>query len=110
MLSAMWVGEIAGFGIMRYADDIAHLNLLAVDPAHQRRGVARALLEWLEATAFTAGTFVIGLEVRATNQGAIAFYNTMGYRELERIAGYYQGIESAIRMQRDLRPLIPASQ
>jgi ribosomal-protein-alanine N-acetyltransferase len=94
---------LAGFAIMRYGDDAAHLNLLAVDPAHRRRGVARALVQWLEETALTAGTFIIGLELREGNVAARAFYRTLGYRELGQIPGYYQGVESAIRMARDVR-------
>jgi len=101
-----WLGSaIAGFAIMRYGEEVAHLNLLAVDPAHRRRGVGRALLGWLEESALTAGTFTIGLELRAGNELARTFYRAMGYRELGQIPGYYQGIESAIRMARDLRAL-----
>ncbi|HEV3287229.1 MAG TPA: GNAT family N-acetyltransferase [Steroidobacteraceae bacterium] len=95
--------ELAGFAIMRYAEDVAHLNLLAVAPAHRRRGVARRLVRWLEETALTAGTFVIGLELRASNEGACAFYRSLGYREIGEIPGYYQGVESALRMTRDVR-------
>ena len=58
---------------------------------------------WLEETALTAGTFIIGLELRATNEAALAFYAALGYRELGRVSGYYQGIKSAIRMPRDVR-------
>jgi ribosomal protein S18 acetylase RimI-like enzyme len=94
---------VVGFAIMRYGDDMAHLNLLAVDPVHRRRGVARQLIRWLEETAETAGTFVIGLELRATNESALQFYSKLGYRELDRVSGYYQGVEPAIRMSRDLR-------
>ena len=47
----------------------AHLNLLAVDPAHRRRGIARRLLTWLEESALTAGTFTVGLELRAHERG-----------------------------------------
>jgi [ribosomal protein S18]-alanine N-acetyltransferase len=94
---------IAGFAVMRYADDSAHLNLLAVAPAHRRRGVGRSLVEWLEETALTAGTFRIGLELRAGNDAARAFYRALGYGELGEIPGYYQGIESALRMTRDVR-------
>jgi [ribosomal protein S18]-alanine N-acetyltransferase len=94
---------LAGFAIMRYADDAAHLNLLAVAPAHRRRGIARRLVFWLEETALTAGTFVVGLELRAGNETARAFYRTLGYHELGHIPGYYQGVESAIRMVRDVR-------
>ncbi len=103
VLTARLATTIAGFAIMRYGDDVAHLNLLAVAPPHRRRGVARSLLQWLEETALTAGTFVIGLELRAGNSAARAFYGALEYRELGQIPGYYQGVETAIRMARDVR-------
>jgi ribosomal-protein-alanine N-acetyltransferase len=103
VLAARCRDELAGFGIMRYGDDVAHLNLLAVGPAHQRRGLARQIMGWLEETALTAGTFVIGLELRETNEAAFSFYAALGYQDVGRIAGYYQGVEHAIRMSRDLR-------
>ena len=100
---------IAGFAIMRYGDEAAHLNLLAVDPAHRRRGIARRLVTWLEETALTAGTFIIGLELRAQNREAQDFYRVLGYREVGRVPGYYQGVEAAIRMERDVRVSRPAA-
>jgi len=105
VLTAWLASAIAGFAIMRYGEDVAHLNLLAVDPAHRRRGIGRALLGWLEESALTAGTFIIGLELRAGNELARSFYRALGYRELGQIPGYYQGIESAVRMARDVRAL-----
>lgn len=97
------IRTIAGFAIMRYGDEAAHLNLLAVDPTQRRKGIGRQLLLWLEETATTAGTFDIGLELRASNTSALSFYGRLGYREVSRIPGYYQGVEPAIRMSRDLR-------
>ncbi len=102
MLAARAGTAIVGFAIMRYGDDTAHLNLLAVAPAHRRRGIGRRLVAWLEDTALTAGTFTIALELRAGNAGARAFYAALGYRELVRVPGYYQGRECAIRMVRDV--------
>jgi ribosomal-protein-alanine N-acetyltransferase len=102
VLAARAAGEIAGFAIMRYADDSAHLNLLAVEPAHRRRGIARRLVAWLEETARTAGTFRIALELRAGNEAARAFYIALGYRELTLVPGYYQGREAALRMVRNI--------
>src|ERR671925_266776 len=100
-------GNIAGFGIMRYGDDDAHLDLLAVTPMYRRLGVAQQLLRWLEKCAVVAGTFNVALEVRAGNEAAQLFYKQMGYRELAHLPGYYQGVEAALRMGRDLacRPL-----
>jgi ribosomal protein S18 acetylase RimI-like enzyme len=97
-------GEIAGFAIMQFGDERAHLNLLAVAPRHQRRGVARHLMAWLETSALTAGTFMITLELRAANVAAHAFYTAIGYREIGRVTGYYERAEDAIRMGRDVRP------
>ena len=103
VLTARRADALAGFAVMRYGDSAAHLNLLAVVPAHRRRGVARALLGWLEDTARTAGTFDIGLELRAGNEAARACYRALGYRELDCIPGYYQGVEAALRMARNVR-------
>jgi ribosomal protein S18 acetylase RimI-like enzyme len=109
VLTARSERTLAGFAIMRYTDAVAHLNLLAVDPAHRRRGIARRLVTWLEETALTAGSFIIELELRADNEAARAFYRTLGYCELGRVPGYYQGIEAAIRMERDVRVSRPAA-
>jgi ribosomal-protein-alanine N-acetyltransferase len=103
VLAARAGPAVAGFAMMRYGDDSAHLNLLAVAPSHRRRGIARRLVRWLEETALTAGTFTIRLELRSGNSAARALYASLGYRELGSVPGYYQGVESAIRMERDLR-------
>ena len=103
VLTARAGGELAGFAIMQFLDTSAHLDLLAVDPRYELLGIGRRLLEWLEGTAVTAGTFVITLEVRATNVGARWFYSRLGYREARRIAGYYCRVENAVQMVRDLR-------
>lgn len=94
--------DVVGFAIMRYADDDAHLDLLAVKPEFQRAGIGRQLLQWLEECARVAGTFNIELEVRTDNAAAQRFYERLGYRRLTEIPGYYQGKESALRMGRDL--------
>lgn len=99
--------NIAGFAIMRYGDDDAHLDLLAVTPPYRRAGIGRQLLEWLEKCAVVAGLSSVALEVRAGNEGAQLFYKRMGYRALVDLPGYYQGTEAALRMGRDLsrRPI-----
>ena len=94
--------KIAGFAIMRYGDDDAHLDLLAVAPPYRRLGIGRQLLQWLEKCAVVAGIFDVALEVRAGNEGAQLFYERMGYRTLAQLPGYYQGVEAALRLGRDL--------
>ena len=94
--------NIAGFAIMRYGEDDAHLDLLAVAPPYRRAGIGRQLLEWLEKCAVVAGIFSVALEVRTGNEGAQLFYERMGYRTLAQLPDYYQGVEAALRMGRDL--------
>ena len=94
--------RVVGFAIMEFYAIHAHLSLLAVEPGFQRQGIGRQLLEWLEASARTAGIFKIYLELRATNEGAQTFYEKIGYRWVERKAAYYEGREDAVRMAHDL--------
>ena len=94
--------RIAGFAIMRYGNDDAHLDLLAVAPRYRRAGVGRRLLDWLQKCAVVAGILSIDLEVRAQNSGAQLFYERLGYRKLVNLPGYYQGVEDALRMRQKL--------
>ena len=94
--------RVIGFAIMEFYAIHAHLNLFAVEPGYQRQGIGRQLLEWLEASARTAGIFKVHLELRANNDGARAFYEKLGYRSVGRKAAYYDGREDAVRMTHDL--------
>lgn len=102
VLAARRGASLAGFAIMRFGEEHAHLDLLGVAPGARRAGVGRGLVEWLETSALVAGISIIYLEVRATNDGALAFYERLEYQAIDRIPGYYEGRESAIRMARDL--------
>ena len=95
--------QMAAFAIMQFGDDRAHLNLLAVADGHQRRGLGRRLMAWLHDSAVVAGTFDLGLELRASNVGARRFYEALGYQAGDLIPGYYQGQEDAQRMSCNLR-------
>ena len=99
--------RIAAFGIMQFGDEVAHLNLLAVAAPHRRQGLGRQLMEWLTATAITAGIFRIDLELRAQNQAARKFYERLGFDPLNVIPGYYQGREAALKMTRRLGTAVP---
>ena len=48
-------GAPIGFAAMRFGDTRAHLILLAVQSTHQRRGIARSIVEWLLDSARDAG-------------------------------------------------------
>ena len=94
--------ERAGFGIMKYGEDEAHLLLLAVRPAYARRGVGSALVGWLERSARVAGIGRVSLEARFGNLAARSFYTRLGYAQVQLLPGYYGGREASVRMAKDL--------
>jgi len=95
--------HVIGFAIMDFGDTSAHLSLFAVKPTHQRCGIGRRLMAWLEEAALTAGITSVSLELRSNNFPARGFYRMLGYKELSYIPGYYRGVETAVKMARDIR-------
>src|SRR5688500_11035155 len=100
-------GALAGFAIMEFGDERAHLVLLAVRPSHRRLGIGQRLLDWLLESARVAGLASIHLELRAGNDAARRFYRAMGFYETVLVPGYYRSgegrKEGALRMLRVLR-------
>jgi ribosomal protein S18 acetylase RimI-like enzyme len=100
---------IAGFAIAEFGDTKMHLSLLAVSGTHQRRGIGRRLMEWLEQSALTAGITLVELELRTNNFGARCFYHALGFRDKRYVPDYYRGQESALKMAREIRAVQPSS-
>ncbi len=67
-------GEMAAFAITQIILDEATLFNIAVDPAFQRRGLGRALLEQVIDEVEKRGVVTLWLEVRASNVAALALY------------------------------------
>jgi ribosomal protein S18 acetylase RimI-like enzyme len=95
--------RLIGFALMHFAEEHAHLSLLAVRPEYQRAGIARHLVAWLVESGLAAGVAAIRLELRASNRIARRFYERLGFSVTGRVLGYYGGIEAALRMTRDIR-------
>ncbi|HZN86801.1 MAG TPA: GNAT family N-acetyltransferase [Burkholderiales bacterium] len=100
-------GRIAGFALMEFGEERAHLVLLAVRPAERRLGIGRRLVEWLVESARVAGIASLHLELRAANEAARGFYRALGFDETIVVPGYYRGREAALRMIRVLRATGP---
>lgn len=94
-------GEMAAFAITQIVLDEATLFNIAVDPAFQRRGLGRALLEQVIDEVEKRGVVTLWLEVRASNVAAIALYESLGFNEATIRRNYYptvDGREDAIIM------------
>lgn len=94
---AEFAGEVAGFVVFRLvADDEGEILNLAVDPGMRRRGAGTRLLRH----ALAAGAPVWYLEVRASNETAIRFYERAGFRAVGTRHGYYSDpAEDAVVMR-----------
>ncbi len=92
---------LAGFGIMTYREDRSNLDLLAVKTEFQGKGVAKGLVNWLEAVALSAGIQRVYVQARETNKHGVEFYNKLGYRQFAK-EQYFYGAESQIRMVKNL--------
>lgn len=96
------VGEqMAGFAITQVVLDEATLFNLAVDPAFQRQGIGRELLEHVIVELESRGIQTLWLEVRASNRPAIALYEQLDFNEVSVRRNYYptaDGKEDAIIM------------
>lgn len=82
-------GTVRGYGGVLMAGDQAHVATVAVDPAWQRRGLAKRLLLQLTAAALERGATLATLEVRADNRAAQRLYAGFGYMPVGVRKGYY---------------------
>jgi ribosomal-protein-alanine N-acetyltransferase len=67
----------------------SHLLNITTVPQHRRQGCARLLLEALQAWSRLQGAECLWLEVRASNEGARALYEQIGFRQVGRRRDYY---------------------
>ncbi|MCX7750491.1 MAG: GNAT family N-acetyltransferase [Candidatus Bipolaricaulota bacterium] len=81
-----------------------HIHDLAVDPAHRRKGVGRALVRELCRWGLRTRVSRVILEVRARNEVAQRFYQSLGFKVTAAVPGYYEDGEGALRMELDLSP------
>lgn len=99
-----WLGY---FVVMAAADEL-HLLNLTVAPAYQRRGHGRFLLDALCAQGRSRGCEQLWLEVRQSNERALALYLRYGFRAIGKRRGYYPAEagrrEDATVMSLALRP------
>ena len=92
-------GCFAGFLVARLVGPEAELEIIAIDPELQRRGLGRTLLASLLARLTELSADALLLEVRASNAPARALYRSAGFLETGLRRRYYvDPIEDAVLM------------
>ena len=92
---SLWLVAVDGGRLLGYVgsqtvlDETDMMNI-AVAKEDRRRGVARALILELVNQLAQQGSRSLTLEVRASNQGAIALYQSLGFVQTGRRPNYYR--------------------
>jgi len=81
--------RVQGFCVLMLAPDVAHLLVIGVAPDLHRRGLGARLVGWCERQAAARGIEGLMLEVRPSNQGAVRFYERLGFLQVGVRKGYY---------------------
>jgi ribosomal protein S18 acetylase RimI-like enzyme len=81
-----WVADesrvLGMVGIEKHADDAAELRRMAVERAHRRKGLGRALLAHAEAFCRDAGYRMVVLSTSELQVAAMRLYESSGYRRV----------------------------
>lgn len=91
--------QLVGYAGGWVVDGGVQILKVGVHPAWRRRGIARELLARVAADARDLGAAVCSLEVRASNEGARAFYEALGFRSLGARPRYYSDGEDALILE-----------
>lgn len=86
-------GALAGYFLLMYALDEAHLLDVAVEGSRHGSGLGRFLLDRIAARARSQGMESVLLEVRPSNERALRVYQRYGFAEIGRRKGYYPAHE-----------------
>ncbi|MTJ53394.1 GNAT family N-acetyltransferase [Anabaena sp. UHCC 0253] len=77
-VACLWVGNAID---QVRGDRHPHIFLLYVIPEHRRRGIGKALMDYIENWAKQKGDRQIGLQVFLSNTPALNLYHQLGYQE-----------------------------
>lgn len=106
---SVWVlrigGDLVGFSVVMSVLDEAHLLNIGVDRGYQGRGYGARLLRQVMENARLNGAQKLFLEVRPSNDQAVALYRHFGFRQIGLRKGYYPaagGREDALIFDKEL--------
>ena len=82
--------DVTGYGVLSVAAGEAHILNICVAPDYRSRGYGEKLLDEMLFRARAASVRQIFLEVRPSNERAIALYRKKGFHQVANRPAYYQ--------------------
>jgi len=106
VLTAVQDGTPVGYALLhrRRRSSVVQLASIAVAASVAGQGLGKRLLEAAEREAAQHGARRLRLEVRPDNKGALALYESAGYRRFDTIEEYYSDGTPAWRYEKELGP------
>jgi len=98
-------GSLAGFAILHVEGRVGYVVTLDVDEEFRRCGLAAQLMQKMEQYAVDADCIVVGLHVFVGNEGAIRFYERVGYKRVGDVPGFYgEGLDAWVYRKKISNP------
>jgi ribosomal protein S18 acetylase RimI-like enzyme len=85
-LVAVLDSEVVGTAMAGYDGHRGWVYYVAVSPRHRRRGIGTALMSSVEDRLAHLGCPKLNLQVRASNQEVVSFYEQLGYKVEQRVS------------------------
>ncbi len=108
--AATAAGSVIGVAGGLVVDGDVQILKVAVAPAWRRRGIARTLVARLADDARNLAAATASLEVRASNAGAQAFYEAMGFVAIGPRPRFYDDGEDALIMSAPIDAVVAAGE
>jgi ribosomal-protein-alanine N-acetyltransferase len=84
-------GEMAGFAIAQVEGNVGYVVTINVAPEWRRAGLGVELMERMEQGVLGGGAVAMELHVFVGNEGAVRFYERLGYARVGLVEGFYAG-------------------
>lgn len=82
-------GRVLGYAGMRFVMDEFYVDNIAVAPDCRRQGIGRSIMRELIDQAVKGNARFLSLEVRPSNEPAVALYRQMGFIQVGLRKGFY---------------------
>ena len=97
--------KVVGYGGYWWVFFEGEITNIAVHGKYRRMGIASKILEAMIERCIETDTTAIHLEVRVSNENAIALYKKFGFREDGIRPKYYDNKEDALLMTKEIRKI-----
>lgn len=98
-------GDLVGFSVVMSVIDEAHLLNIGIDRRYHGQGYGARMLRTAMESARLGGAGKLFLEVRPSNEQAVALYRHFGFRQIGLRKGYYPAVigrEDALIFDKEL--------